>query len=146
MAEMDITGVGKTLNEAIGDLFKRSSEKFAALQRELIEKDLRGDPNRFDGFHSLIEKDINVDDINIREKMMVPQINMPKRDMSRYNGGATDIDFGQITMPLPYPDEGKKWALEWHDTPSGELLPEIVQVELNADISAWREGYPKYDK
>lgn len=46
------------MNKQLAEYFKCEAEKLAAWQEELYEKDLRGDPDRFDGFHSLIETDI----------------------------------------------------------------------------------------
>ena len=37
---------------------RRDVERYEQFEQECIEADLRGDPHRFDGFHSLIEKDI----------------------------------------------------------------------------------------
>ena len=89
---------------------------------------------------------MSVDDINVREKMNIPPIPMPERDMSRYNGGCTDLDVGQLTLPLPYPEEGKKWAVRWHDTITGAILPDVVQVGIDEEINAWHAGYPKYNQ
>lgn len=71
---------------------------------------------------------------------------MAKVDVGSYNGGITAIDFGLMKQPLPVPEKGMKWAMRWHDTPSGELLPELAQVPLADPNSDWKEGYPKYDK
>ena len=92
----------------------------------------------------------DVDGISLREKLSVPQLPLPPEfDMEkngwRYNGGLTGVNFGQMVMPLPFPEYGKKWVLRWRDTPSGELLPEVVQVGLEEERSAWSDGYPKYD-
>ena len=70
---------------------------------------------------------------------------MAKVDVGSYNGGITAIDFGLMKLPLPVPEKGMKWAMRWHDTPSGELLPELAQVPLAEPNSDWKEGYPKYD-
>ena len=53
---------------------------------------------------------------------------------------------GAFKMPLPFPEIDKKWAARWYDTLSGELLPELQQVPLDAPNSEWKEGYPKYDR
>lgn len=87
-----------------------------------------------------------LDYMSLREKITIPQIDIPERDMSRYNGGFTGIDFGIIDMHLPYPEEGMMWAMRWRDTPSGELLPDVVQVPVGEPVSGWHEGFPKYDK
>ena len=57
MAEKDKTGIGQMVNNALGFFFKKQAEKLQEFERECIEKDLRGDKERFDGFHSLLEKD-----------------------------------------------------------------------------------------
>lgn len=46
------------MNKQLAEYFKREAEKIAARQEELYKKYFRGDPDCFDGFHSLIEKDI----------------------------------------------------------------------------------------
>ena len=46
------------MNKQLAEYFKREAEKLAARQEELYKKYFRGDPDCFDGFHSLIEKDI----------------------------------------------------------------------------------------
>ena len=58
MAESDKTGIGQMLNDAMAYHFNKQAEKLQEWERELIEKDLHGDPKLFDGFHSLIEKDM----------------------------------------------------------------------------------------
>lgn len=61
-----------------------------------------------------------------------------------YNGGIVFMDFGIMKLPLPVPEKDKKWAMRWHDTPSGELLPELTQVPIDEENNKWKEGYPKY--
>jgi len=61
-----------------------------------------------------------------------------------YNGGIVFMDFGMMKLPLPVPEKDKKWAMRWHDTPSGELLPELTQVPIDEENNKWKEGYPKY--
>ena len=61
-----------------------------------------------------------------------------------YNGGISVMDVGILKLPLPVPEKGKKWALRWYDTPSGELLTELTQVPIVEPNIEWREGYPKY--
>lgn len=60
-----------------------------------------------------------------------------------YNGGLTGMTFGQITVPLPLPEHGKKWAIRWHDTPKGEIIPVLVQVNTDEELNGWSDGYPK---
>ena len=50
MAEKDKTGIGQMLNNALGFFFRKQAEKLQEFERECIEKDLRGDKDRFDGF------------------------------------------------------------------------------------------------
>lgn len=57
MAEKDKTGNGQMVSNALGFFFKKQAEKLEEFERECIEKDLRGDKDRFDGFYSLLEKD-----------------------------------------------------------------------------------------
>lgn len=65
----------------------------------------------------------------------------------RYNGGITHIDFGGgVVLPLPLPNEGMKWGLRWYDTPSGEILPSLLQVPAGEENSTWFNEYPKFDK
>ena len=47
-------------------------------------------------------------------------------------------------LALSFPEKDKKWAMRWHDTPSGELLPELTQVPIDEENNKWKEGYPKY--
>lgn len=61
-----------------------------------------------------------------------------------YNGGIVFMDFGIMKIPLPVPEKDKKWAMRWHDTSSGELLPELTQVPIDEENNKWKEGYPKY--
>lgn len=70
---------------------------------------------------------------------------LAKINTDDYNGGITVIDWGLMKTPLPVPEKGKKWALRWHDNPSGELLPELAQVPATEPNSGWEEGYPKYE-
>lgn len=70
---------------------------------------------------------------------------LAKMNLEDYNGGISVIDFGLMKQPLPVPEKGMKWAMRWHDTPSGELLPELTQVPVGESNSEWREGYPKYE-
>ena len=70
---------------------------------------------------------------------------MAKTDVSSYNGGIVCLDFGMMKLPLPVPRKDRKWAMRWYDTPSGELLPELVQVPLAEPNSEWKEGDPKYN-
>lgn len=46
------------MDKQLVEYFKREADKFVARQEELSVKDLRGELNHFDGFHSLIEADI----------------------------------------------------------------------------------------
>lgn len=69
-----------------------------------------------------------------------------QQNIERYHGGISCMDLGAFKMPLPFPEIGKKWAARWYDTPSGELLPELQQVPLDAPNSEWKDGYPKYDR
>ena len=71
---------------------------------------------------------------------------MAKINIEDYNGGIVCLDFGMMKLPLPMPSKDRKWAMRWHDTPSGELLPELAQVPVDEPVSEWKEGYPKYDK
>jgi hypothetical protein len=65
-------------------------------------------------------------------------------EIEQYNGGIVFMDFGMMKLPLPVPEKDKKWAMRWLDTPSGELLPELVQVPIDEENNKWKEGYPKY--
>ncbi len=70
---------------------------------------------------------------------------LPDHDeIEQYNGGIVFMDFGIMKIPLPVPEKDKKWAMRWLDTPSGELLPELVQVPIDEENNKWKEGYPKY--
>jgi len=67
-------------------------------------------------------------------------------DVEKYNGGITCMDFGSgFKFPLPFPGEGKKWAVRYVDTRTGALIPDLVQVGKDEPNSGWAEGYPKYD-
>ena len=46
------------MTKQLAEYFKHEADKFAARQKELAEKDLRGELNHFGGFHTLIEADI----------------------------------------------------------------------------------------
>ena len=81
----------------------------------------------------------------VKNLVNIPPIPMPERDMSRYNGGCTDLGNPPWSIPLPYPEEGKKWAVRWHDTITGAILPDIVQVDMDEELSTWYDGYPKFD-
>jgi len=65
MAESDKTGIGQMLNDAMAYHFNKQAEKLQEWERELIQKDLHGDPKLFDGFHSLIEKDMEQDKVKL---------------------------------------------------------------------------------
>lgn len=69
---------------------------------------------------------------------------LSKMNIEDYNGGITVMDFGLWKSPLPIPDKGMKWVVRWHDTKSGELLPELTQAPISEPNSDWFEGYPKY--
>lgn len=58
MAENSITGVGRTMEELLRNIIKKSTDSFARFHEELMEKEMRGDPDRFDGFYSQITKDM----------------------------------------------------------------------------------------
>lgn len=79
---------------------------------------------------------------------------IPPEDLPKYNGGLTHIDWGNgndelgvkpLRSRLPIPDEGMKWAMRLRDTKGGDILPDLVQVPKDEDISGWKDGYPKYE-
>lgn len=87
---------------------------------------------------------------NIREMLNLPELTLPpefdEKNIDRYNGGVTCVDFGcGFNFPLPFPEEGKKWAIRLFDTKSGALIHDLMQVDKDAPNSGWAEGYPKYD-
>lgn len=57
MAEKDKTGIGQMVSNALGFFFKKQAEKLQEFERECIERGEKTDKERFDGFHSLLEKD-----------------------------------------------------------------------------------------
>ena len=57
MAEKDKTGIGQMVSNALGFFFKKQAEKLQEFERECIERGEKTDMERFDGFHSLLEKD-----------------------------------------------------------------------------------------
>jgi hypothetical protein len=57
MAESDKTGIGQMVNDMLGFFFGKQAEKLQEFERECIERDKKADKERFDGFHSLMEKD-----------------------------------------------------------------------------------------
>ena len=83
-------------------------------------------------------------DVEALFKMMNDEV-MAKVNTEDYNGGIVGMKLGLMELPLPVPEKGMKWAMRWHDTPSGELLPDLAQVPVGEEISQWREGYPKYE-
>jgi hypothetical protein len=95
-----------------------------------VESDFGSSVNDEFGLEAIFKK---------RNEEMLAQMNPED-----YNGGISVMDVGILKLPLPVPEKGKKWAVRWHDTPSGELLPELKQVPTGEPNIEWREGYPKY--
>lgn len=56
--------------------------------------------------------------------------------------GLTSINFGNgFVVNLPQPEDGKKWGIRITETPSGEIIPDIVLVDVTEDLVGYNKNF-----
>lgn len=91
MAESDKTGIGQMVSNALGFFFKKQAEKLQEFERECIERGEKTDKERFDGFHSLLEKDEAVRMTYLTRAWLIDHGWVPTKDYPLFQGDSDCI-------------------------------------------------------